>query len=338
MKSLRITGLLIAVLVLSYLGLCAVLPSKIEVSLQKQVYARPEAVFYQLVCFKRWENWLAQKKLAPDTKFTCKTSNCWIGAEVELESSAFGSERYQIDTLQTDSFLRAIVESSQFLNGSLSYNLDSLGQSTIVQLEFTSSEIPFVKRPLTKVSLGSGEEMLRQSLKALKREAELNLLEKVHLYDFECPVNEVHIEEFTVAEIVAEIKMSQFPEFIDKSQKVFEELEKQDDFTFGSTHYFFVLDSLSQGFKVSYGRKIDETTFKGSAVNVRTIQETPALESVKTGKSDLFTRNLALKQYNDAHNFGGRFKQWYEFDSSVDATEAMEMQPDRIIFPKSLIE
>lgn len=338
MKSFRFAGIIISVLLIGYIGFCAVLPSRIEVALQQQVFARPEAVFYQLVCFKRWENWLAQKKFAPDTKFTYEGKDCWVGAEVKLGSLTFGNEGFRIDTVVTNSMVKVRLESSQFLNGELLYQLDSLGQSTVVKTQFVSNEIPFLKRPLVNVSLGSGEEMLRQSLNGLKREAELNLLERVRLYDFECPVQEIRIDEFTVAEIVAEIKMSQYPEFIANSKKTFEALETQGELFLSSKHYFFVLDSLSEGFKVSYGREIDITKFDAPELTVRTISETAALQSLKSGGSGIYLRNLALKRYNYEHKFGGRFKQWYEFDSSLDITEAMEMQPDRIIFPKSAVD
>lgn len=91
MKTLKIVGIVVLVLVVLFFGVAMFLPSEVQVERSLVIPASSEVVFNQVNDLKQWEKWSPWHQMDPEMTMTFANINAGEGASYSWESEKVGS-------------------------------------------------------------------------------------------------------------------------------------------------------------------------------------------------------------------------------------------------------
>lgn len=177
-----------------YLGIAVISPKRIELHQSTVVYSAVDAVYANVICLDRWDEWDTWSKLDPTRLNTISDKNCGAGSFVSWQSEDNVSGSYQLIKSDPNKFLNVNLKLDAFPgSGALKFTFTgSLGQ-TEVACQFQGSHTSLLLRPLNLVAAPVVNEYLRSSLGALKKLSEQNRYRSIPLYDYWASVEKIEL-------------------------------------------------------------------------------------------------------------------------------------------------
>lgn len=170
MKTLKITGIVLLVLVVLFFGIAIFLPSEVHVERALVIPASSEIVFNQINDLRHWKEWSPWHQIDPDMKIMYRNHLAGEGASCIWESEKVGSGELTITKSLPYDYIETELNFMDQSTATGYYRFETVKEGTQVTWGFESDmgDGPFAKYMglMMDSMIGSDFEQGLQNLKA----------------------------------------------------------------------------------------------------------------------------------------------------------------------------
>lgn len=147
MKTLKIIGIVLAVLVILFFGIAMLLPSDVHVERSLMISASSEVVYNQINDLRQWHKWSPWHQMNPDMKITYEGEFKGEGASYSWTSDKVGNGTLTITETQPYQYIATDLDFMEQGKATGYYRFESIDEGTQVTWGF---EADMGENPIAK--------------------------------------------------------------------------------------------------------------------------------------------------------------------------------------------
>lgn len=136
MKTLKIVGIVVLVLVVLFFGIAMFLPSEVHVERSLVIPASSEIVFNQINDLRKWKEWSPWHQMDPDMKITYEDFLSGEGASYRWDSNELGNGKLTITDSQPFQYIETEMDFMDQGTATGYYRLEPVEEGTQVTWGF----------------------------------------------------------------------------------------------------------------------------------------------------------------------------------------------------------